>query len=219
MTDLARLGDDLKVALGAQRALRTQAEEAEETAARQKEAAARLEQVVALLAALQETWRNNFQDAVGRLVSQGLTGVFGEELDLVVEMGMSGDLPTARFAVRDGRGLETEVMEARGGGLVNVASFLLRVLLLLSARPPLARLLVLDESFSNVSAGHLPALTALLRRICEEGGFQVLLVTHRPELTDAADVAYEFRLVEGVTEVRRLKGPQDEVAETGSERN
>jgi DNA repair exonuclease SbcCD ATPase subunit len=215
LTDLQQLGDALKVKLGAQRQIRTQAEEAEETAVRQKEQAARLDQVVALLAALQETWRNSFQEAVGRLVSQGLAGVFGEELDLVVEMGMSGDLPTARFAVRDGRGLETDVMDARGGGLVNVASFLLRVLLLLSARPPLARLLVLDESFSNVSAEYLPTLTALLRRICEEGNFEILLVTHRPELADAADVAYEFKLVDGVTEVRRIKKPEDERAEAG----
>ena len=214
-TELIQLGDALKVKLGEQRQLRRQQEEAEASAVAQKEQAARLEQVVALLAALQETWRSQFQDAVGRLVSQGLTGVFGEQLEMVVEMGVSGDLPVARFAVRDSRGLETDVMEARGGGVVNVASFLLRVLLLLSARPPLARLLVLDESFSNVSEEFLPAVTALLRRICEEGKFQVVLVTHRPALADAADVAYQFSLVDGVTQVKRLKAPEDERAEKG----
>ena len=214
-TEIVQLGDVLKVKLGEQRQLRRQQEEAETSAVAQKEQAARLEQVVALLAALQETWRSQFQDAVGRLVSQGLTGVFGEQLDMVVEMGVSGDLPVARFAVRDSRGLETDVMEARGGGVVNVASFLLRVLLLLSARPPLARLLVLDESFSNVSEEYLGNVTALLRRICEEGGFEIILVTHRPALADAADVAYEFKLVDGVTQVKRLKGPEDETAEKG----
>lgn len=214
-TDLVQLGDALKVKLGEQRQLRRQADDAEQDAVAQKEQAARLDQVVALLAALQETWRSQFQAAVGRLVSQGLTGVFGEELEMVVEMGVSGDLPVARFAVRDSRGLETDVMEARGGGVVNVASFLLRVLLLLSARPPLARLLLLDESFNNVSDEYLPAVTALLRRICEEGSFQILLVTHRPALTDAADVAYQFSLVDGVTQVRRLKAPEDERAEKG----
>lgn len=214
-TDLAALGNALRVKLGEQRQLQRQAEEAETSAVAQKEQSARLEQVVALLAALQETWRVQFEAAVGRLVSQGLTGVFGEQLEMVVEMGVSGDLPVARFAVRDSRGLETDVMEARGGGVVNVASFLLRVLLLLSARPPLARLLVLDESFGNVSEEYLSAVTALLRRICEEGAFQVVLVTHRPALADAADVAYQFSLVDGVTQVKRLKAPEDERAEAG----
>jgi hypothetical protein len=207
--ELLSLGDTLKERAGARSLLERQAEGAERDAVAGRKRAELLNHVVALLAAAQEMWRGGFQAAVGQVVSPGLTGVFGEELELLVEMGVQADLPVARFSVKDGRGLETDIMEARGGGLVNITSFLLRVLLLLSARPALRRLLVLDETLSNLSADFLPQAGALLRHICEEGKFQLVLVTHREALADAGDVAYQFTLQDGVTKVRRLGAGSD----------
>jgi len=201
---------------GARQLLERQLEEALDRAAQERAEAELLEHVVSLLSAMQELWRERFQAGVGEVVSRGLTAAFGEPLDLVVEMGQSGDLPVAKFSIRDSRGLATDIIDARGGGLVNVASFLLRVLLLLSARPPLARLLVLDEAFANVSAEYLSAVVALLRRICDEGAFQVILVTHRDELADAADVAYRFELDgAGATQVTALTSERELAAQAG----
>jgi hypothetical protein len=204
--DLARLGDVLKERAGARALLQRQAGVLERDAETHRERAEVLNQVVALLAAAQEVWRGGFEAAVGEHVSRGLSGVFGEPLELVVEMGVQADLPVARFRIRDSTGLETEIMEAEGGGLVNVTSFLLLVLVLLATRPALARLLVLDETLSNLSVDFLPQAAALVRHICEEGKFQLVLVTHREELAEAGDVAYRFSKQDGVTRVRRLRG-------------
>jgi len=200
-TEAAAILADLQRGAGTVQELRRQAEVAEKAAETVSAEVQTLDEVVSLLQAMQSVWTKRFEEAVGKVVSRGLNAVFGEALDLVVEMGAVGDLPTARFSVRDSRGLETDVMDARGGGLVNVAAFLLRVLLLLSARPQLSRILVLDETFANVSAEYVPALVELLRRIVDEGGFQVLLVTHRPELAEVADIAYRFHLQDGTTVV------------------
>lgn len=204
--DLARLGDLLKERAGARALLQRQADVLERDAGTHRERAEVLNHVVALLTAAQEVWRGGFEAAVGEHVSRGLSGVFGEPLDLVVEMGVQADLPVARFRIRDSTGLETEIMEAEGGGLVNVTSFLLLVLVLLATRPALARLLVLDETLSELSADFLPQAAALLRHISEEGKFQLVLVTHREELAEAGDVAYRFSKQDGVTRVQRLRG-------------
>lgn len=213
--EVAEVGGQLREGAGAQAQLRKQLVGAQQEGTSRREQAALLEQVVALLQAIQESWSQRFQQSVGQLISEGLSGVFDEPLELLVEMGVSGDLPTVEFQVRDGRELVTDVMNARGGGLVNVAAFLLKVLMLLAARPAQARLLVLDESFVNVAEGKLGNVTALLRRICEEGGFQIVLVSHRPGLEEAADVVYEFSQQDGVTSARQVKGPGDEVAQAG----
>ena len=205
----------LRQGYGAWSLLKAQVEEALAQAEREKAEAETLDHVVALLGAMQETWREQFQAGVGKVVSRGLTGVFGEDLELLVEMGQSGDLPVAKFSIRDSRGLETDVIDSRGGGLVSVTAFLLRVLLLLSARPALARLLVLDETFANLSAEYVGNLVALIRRIATEGGFQCLIVTHRPELVDGADVAYRFELKDGVTQVTQVKRASDDAAQMG----
>ena len=206
--DLACLGDRLKERAGARALLQRQAEVLECDGETHRKRADVLNQVVALLAAAQEVWRGGFEAAVSELVSPGLTGVFGEPLTLVVEMGIQGDLPVAHFFVVDSTGLKTELMEADGGGLVNVTSFLLHTIVLLAARPSLGRLLILDESFGNLSADFLPQAAVLLRRICEEGRFQLIVIaqTGREALVEAGDVVYDFTKRDGTTQFRRLRG-------------
>ena len=46
-----------------------------------------LEQVVHFRAMAESMARAQFESAVGQVVSQGLTAMFGETLDLVVELG------------------------------------------------------------------------------------------------------------------------------------
>lgn len=216
MAELAALGAELRRGVARRQALAEQIEQRSLAAASERSEQELLAAVVQLLSAMQKVWAARFQEAVGSLVSEGLAGVFGEEMNLVVEMGQSGDLPTVKFSLRDSRGLETDVLDARGGGLVNVASFLLRMLLLLSARPPQARLLFLDESFANVSEEYVGPLSALLRRLCEEGGFQIVLVTHRPALAAAGDYVYQFSLrPNGTTAVKTVKTPEDGAALEG----
>lgn len=207
-SDLAALGDLLKERAGARAFLQRQADVLERDTETHRKRAEVLNHVVALLAAAQEMWRGGFEAAVGQHVSPGLSGVFGEALELVVEMGVQADLPVAHFRIRDSTGLETDIMEADGGGLVNVTCFLLRVLLLLAARPSLRRLLVLDETLSELSPNFVPLGAALLRHISEEGKFQLVVVTHQEALAEAGDVAYEFSKRDGVTKVRQLRAPE-----------
>ena len=209
--DLLQLGDLLKQRAGARSLLERQAGAAERDAEAHRKQAETLNHVVALLAAAQEMWSGTFQLAVGQVVSPGLSGVFGESLELVVVMGVQADLPVARFSVKDSRGLETDIMEARGGGLVNVSSFLLQMLTLLSTRPQLRRLLILDESFSNLSIDFLPQLALLLWRMCLEGNFQMIVITQTGKeiLAMTADMAYRFWLEDGMTKDRRLRGAEE----------
>lgn len=201
MSDLELLGSDLMRRAGAQEALRRRRDERAIEATGLRQRAEELDLAVAVLQALQAEWKEGFERAVGEVVSQGVEGVFGRGVQVLCDLGTSGDLPVARFRVKNPDGLETDILEADGGGLVNVTAFLLRVLLLLSARPPLRRLLVLDESLNNVSEENVPAVVALLRRIVEDGGFQIILISHRESLAEAADVSYRFVFSDGRTKI------------------
>src|SRR3990170_8983448 len=108
MQALDELGDALKLKAGAQQELRAQAAAAQERSERLGQEAAELDEAVAVLAALQEMWRARFEKAVGAVVSQGLQGVFGEGLELIVTMGVQADLPTTKFIVRGDAGLRTD---------------------------------------------------------------------------------------------------------------
>lgn len=91
-----------------------------------------------------------------------------------------------------------------GGGISNVASFLLRVLLI--KRFKLAKFLAVDESFNNVNgAQNKRNVSELLHKLCSDHGFTIFLVTGEELLTSAADRAYEVSVEDGVPVLKDLR--------------
>lgn len=84
--------------------------------------------------------------------------------------------------------VEGPFLETFGGGIANVASFLLRVIMLKRFKMP--RFLGLDESFNNVSANNLQRVSKLLKVMVDEGGYTIFAVTHQAILALAADNIY-----------------------------
>lgn len=79
-------------------------------------------------------------------------------------------------------GLELDPLDAAGGGVCDVASMGLRLSCLMLARPPLRRLLILDENFKHLSSEYRPAVRRLIERLATELGVQFVLVSHSTEL-------------------------------------
>ena len=95
--------------------------------------------------------------------------------------------------------------ETFGGGVGNVASFLLRVLMI--KRFKLAKFLAVDESFNNVNgAKNKQNVSELLHKLCTDHGFTIFLVTGEELLTSAADRAYEVSIEGGQPVLRDLRG-------------
>ena len=176
---------------------------AEEGATRREEEAARCDKACELLQAATEARRAELRDRVESLVTRGLRAVFDrEDFDFRFKVSLQrsafGMVPmlASRFGDAD---LEVGIVDGHGGGVADVTSFLLRVIVLSLARPKVSRLLVLDESFRHVSPEYLRGVAGLLRELNRTADVQFVLVTHKPELLDAADVVYRAELVEGET--------------------
>lgn len=131
-------------------------------------------------------------NGIGRIestVTNGLRLVFDDPtlaLKVVKNEGKRGN----SYEIVGVRGdVEGPFLETFGGGIVNVASFLLRVLM--SKRFKMGKAFFLDESFNNVSAQRLPKLSKLLRSLAHDGGYMIFVVTHQPILALAADRIYK----------------------------
>jgi hypothetical protein len=74
--------------------------------------------------------------------------------------------------------LEIDPLGAAGGGVIDVAAFALRVACLVLARPPLRRLLVLDEPFSHCKPPEVlaPRICKMLEMLAEQFGIQFVLI-------------------------------------------
>lgn len=160
--------------------------------------------VAITLASIGEQRQSDAQTKIEELVTRGLTSIFGEDLSFHVIQTQRGKTPEVKFLVKssglNGAVVETSVMDARGGGLAAVVGFLLRlVVLLLSAdQEPI---LVLDESFSHVSAEYERPLAEFIKELVDKTRVQIILVTHSDAFLEFADKRYRTKLVSGATEV------------------
>jgi len=98
-------------------------------------------------------------------------------------------------------GQRTDPLDASGGGVVNIASFALRIASWSMQRPRKNNVILLDEPLNNVSTDLLPRASEMLKQISTRLGLQMLIVTHSEELIDAADKVFRATIKNGITTV------------------
>lgn len=173
-----------------------------------KEVVSLHEKAAHVLTAIGEQRQQQAQEQIERLVTQGLQTIFSDDLSFHLKAGVRAKTPVIDFVVRstleDGTVVDTDVMEARGGGLAATVGFLLRLVILLLSRYRQETILFLDETFAHVSAEFLPRLIEFLKDLVEKTSVQVFLVTHEELFLAVADIAYRLTQVDGATKARKL---------------
>jgi DNA repair exonuclease SbcCD ATPase subunit len=123
------------------------------------------------------------------LVTNGLRLTFPDkDLSFVIDKKTTARGNNYKILLREGE-VTGPIMDTFGGGIVNVVQFLFRMILI--QRFGLQKFMVLDEVFNNVSAGYRGNVSSLLRTLCDDQGFNILMITHDPVLAAAADRVYE----------------------------
>lgn len=166
------------------------------------------ERAAHVLASIGEQRQDAAQRHVEALVTKGLQTIFSEELSFHLVPGVRAKTPVVDFVVRstlsDGTVVDTDVMEARGGGLAATVGFLLRLVILLLSNHRQDTVLFLDETFAHVSAEYEPRLAEFLRELVDKTGVQIVMVTHSDAFLDAADLTYRLEQHDGVTRARAV---------------
>ena len=153
-----------------------------------------------------ELLQQKIKERVEKLVTMVLRGIFGPDyrffLDIDHKRGQAVATPMIEFPFK-GEMICAEVRDAKGGGIVNVTAFVLQVVVLSLSRPRLAKVMILDEVFKNVSREYLPKVAELLGTLSRITKIQFVLVTHKGEFAEAADKVFEVSKNEaGVTKIK-----------------
>lgn len=146
------------------------------------------EKALVVLQELEGTWRGKYEDALAALGSQGLSSIWEDERQVVLESTIKRGVASLDIAlVKDGK--RVRLKGGSGGSVSQVLAVVLRVLTTLS-NPTQRLLFALDEPFSQVAEEQRPALNEMIRGLQAQIGFQLLFVAHETELADCADVVY-----------------------------
>ena len=120
---------------------------------------------------------------IAAVVTRCLKAVFGPQAyEFKIDFVQARGKTEAHLKLeRDGLVMDDPLNEA-GGGVIDVASFALRVACLLLSLPRKRRLLCLDEPMKMLSKNHALAVGELLLTLAEELDIQIILVTHNRDL-------------------------------------
>ena len=141
-----------------------------------------LEQVQKLVQETAAEIQNRVYNQIATVVTKSLETVFGEDAyEFRIEFDKKRGKTEAVLSFYR-NGLSVDPMDAAGGGVVDVATFALRLSSILSATPRLRRLVVLDEPFKHLHADLQPLAGQLLLELAKTTKTQFVIVTHSEHL-------------------------------------
>lgn len=192
--------------IGEARALAAQGRKAQEQAEEAKAVVIACEEAVAFLNSFADERQSKVQNQIETIVTHGVQTIFGDDLTFHVNSEQKSNRTEVSFTLKSSMGnetVETEILDARGGGVAAVVGFLLRLIvtLLREERP----LLSLDETFAQVSEGYLPAVAQFIQELVEQTGAQVLMVTHSEVFAEHADKVYRVSQKDGTSVIEKVR--------------
>lgn len=136
----------------------------------------------------QDELRYNISD----VVSYGLSSVFSPAPQFEIEfISRRNKIEADMFLVIDGERIDP--VASSGGGSVDITSMTLRLSLGSMMKPKPRPIIVLDEPLKWLKGNDLPVKGAqMIKEFSRQLGYQVIMVSHDPELVDSADHVIEI---------------------------
>ena len=153
----------------------------------------------ALLQSIAEEVQSQLSSKIDNIVNLGLATCFPEytfQLKYVPSRGKT----EVNFVFMNGDDV-VDIMNQNGGGMVDLACFLLRVAVYAISNND--NIICFDEPFKYVSRTLRPKVAELISALSEKLGLQFIYVTHIDELSETADKKILIKKINGVSEVTK----------------
>jgi|TARA_R100001530_G_scaffold46038_1_gene34620 DNA repair exonuclease SbcCD ATPase subunit len=156
------------------------------------------EKAQAIIQKVAQETQQQLEYHISDIVSLALDTIFEDPYQFTVEFVVRRNKTECELVFkRDGERISP--LSASGGGVVDVASFALRIALWTLQNPKSRNTLILDEPFKFLSKDLLPRACDLLQELRDRLSLQFIIVTHLDELALCADKTFEVRLKKGVS--------------------
>jgi len=126
--------------------------------------------------------------------------VYGDEYRLVLDYEVKrGRSEAVLWLVRCENKLDPKC--EIGGGVIDVISFALRIIMWILSQPRTDPVFICDEPFRFVSRDNTHRLVTMIKEVCETFAAQFIIVSHNEELIDGASTFVRVRREKGVSVV------------------
>src|SRR3990167_5448947 len=147
-----------------------------------------LQKARVLIAEAGKYTQSYLKDYIESMVTTALQAVFEEDYQFVIDFDIKRNKPEAKISLKL-RGEETDPKDSCGGGVLDVASFALRVILWSIENPKSSNVIILDEPMKFLH-GKMENASQLLKKLSKDLNIQFIIVSQLDELTRYADKAF-----------------------------
>jgi len=152
-----------------------------------------LGKVLVLFHSLSTTVQARFINGIESLVSEGLSAVFEEEIHFKITVTTRSKQVNLDFSLLNSDGTETDLVDARGGGLVSLCGILLRLIMTRLMSEKIRQVVIMDEPLGMLSTEYQQGAGELLHKLADKLNMQIIMVTHNLEVVGLADKMYELK--------------------------
>ncbi len=141
---------------------------------------------------------------IENIVGSALRLVYGKKYGFKLEYEIKRNQPEIYMSIIKGRA-KLEPKFDCGIGIADVTAFALRLALWALYEPRTSNVLLFDEPFKNISGvKQLEDAAMMVKRLSEELGVQIIIVSSKIPLTEHADKVFEVTYKKGKSLVREL---------------
>jgi DNA repair exonuclease SbcCD ATPase subunit len=139
------------------------------------------------------------------VLTKALHAVFGDEFEFKMENEIKRGRPETTFYISERGKLTYLDDDGCGGGLTDLVSFCLRVVLWAIHVPRSAPILILDEPFKFIDDVRLEQAGQMVKELSRMMGIQFIIITHKDQMKDCADVMYSVEKIDGESHITCVK--------------
>lgn len=138
---------------------------------------------------------------ISDIVSLALDTIFDKPYKFKIEFVLKRN-KTECILLFEREGELINPLSASGGGVIDVASFALRIALWTLQAPKSRNTIILDEPFKHLSSNLLSRVCILLKELNQKLNLQMIIVTHSEGLTEMADKIFRVSMNKGISQIK-----------------
>src|SRR3972149_10559766 len=163
-----------------------------------------LQKARAIIGEVGKNTQTYLKEYIESMCSMALQTVFEEEIKFIIDFDIKRNRPEAKINLQINN-LLIDPKDSCGGGVLDVASFALRVVLWSIENPKSSNVIILDECFKFLH-GKMENASQLLKKLSKDLNIQFIIVSQLDELTQYADKAFIVTHNGKFSEVKEISG-------------
>lgn len=142
---------------------------------------------VKVLQGIADGVRDSVLKKIEIIVSEALSDIYSQEFTFIIKLETQKNGQILSFQLKDKANFEYNILTSFGGGIKDIISTILRVIVVELHVPKITGPIILDETGRNISKEFQATFGKFLSLLSHKLGRQIILVSHQLDVVEKAD--------------------------------